>query len=266
MILRSRRRASAALATVLAVSVLIPVRSTAAESKSLDWHQNASATKSIRLFGFQGHIEIYPVTGPDITLQLTASSGDISLEHLNILASQSGDSVTACPALETGTCSRPNRNLYKMTVNERLGVPAGVKLIVSNGAGSISTGNMNNVLDLHTDSGAITFQTSQYADATVGQGSIVGSMAATRWNEPLHLRSGMGSVTVNLPAEAVAKIVISAPMGAIHIAGFNIPVEKGTMSQRATASLNNGTVPLYIESGMGSVTLKSIQITDRRQQ
>lgn len=254
------------MAAALAISALTPAASAAGNATSVEWHQDVSATKSISLLGFQGHVEIYPVTGSDVQLQIAASSDNVRLDGLHVIASQRGDSLTLCAGLDTGTCSRPSRDLYKATLNERLGVPPGAKVIVSNRLGSISTGDMENVLDLHTDSGSIRFRTSQYANATVDQGSIVGSMAATQWNEPLHVKSGMGSVTVNLPTTAVAKIIISAPMGAIHVTGFNIPVEKGMMSQKATATLNNGTVPLYLESGMGSVTLGSLHDSERRQQ
>lgn len=233
-----------------------------------------SGRPAIDVSTFDGRVDISTWDRPEVRVVVEKEAAERSdLEDMSVEIAQQGDAVTV------RIDAHRERGVYLQFGTRRAHVtvttPAHSVVRSSTGDGPISVQDVNGEVTARTGDGPIRLEhLTGTVSARTGDGSIVvdgaiGKLDAQSGDGPVRLRlteavpidnwsvrTGDGSVTLDLPASVNADLDATTGDGRVNINGlsFNSAEEKHRRSVRGRIGAGGGTISL--RSGDGSITVR----------
>lgn len=254
------------LTRVLAAAVLAgPVLWTgAAGAADFEWHGRIDPGKTIEVKGVNGRIVALAASGDEVRVTAVKHGRRSDPESVSIRELEQAGSVTIC-AVYPGRGGRPNecvpgaggrmstRN-NDVVVDFTVSVPAGVRFVGRTVNGRIEARGLSAEAEAHTVNGGVELETTGFGRAETVNGSIRARFGRGDWTGSLDLTTVNGSLTVELPASAGARVEASTVNGSIET-DFPLTVE-GRMSRRhVSGTIGGGGGGLHLETVNGSIHL-----------
>jgi flagellar basal body-associated protein FliL len=177
-----------------------------------------------------------------VTKQATSSN---NLERIDVRIDQQDDGLR----IET---SRPGNLMSNASVNIEVFVPDDAQLDLSTGAGNVDVEDVLGQIAAHTGAGNVQVGGAAAAvalDTGAGEVDYEGQPRGT-----CTFRTGAGNVTLRLPADLGASLVLDTGIGNISLGGFD--VQGNTRGTHVEGTIGSGEqATIQANTGVGNVTL-----------
>jgi len=194
---------------------------------------------------FAGAVTVRPGEGPVVRVVATSKASSRSrLERITVSLTQEGDRVVikTQKSLSTDNAS----------VDLEITAPAGSRVDLSTGAGSVDVRDIGGPIDIHSGAGAIEVRGAQgIARLDLGAGQIVyeGSPSGD-----CRFQTGAGEIILTVPADLNAQVDLSTGIGSVSV---NMPVRGRVSIRSVEGTFGDGSQgSIQAHTGAGSVIMK----------
>lgn len=252
-----RSIAAAALVAVLATGAAHAARG---GSEEFRWDGTIAAGRTLEVHGVNGSMEFETGSGDRVEIRATkhGKRSDPSEVRIEVVQDARGVLVCAVYPGRGNACERGNTNSSvrnnDVNVDFRIVVPASVKLEAHNVNGSIDVAQRTGPVSVRTVNGNCSISTRGSGDAATVNGSVRAELGQLGASEELEFSTVNGSIVLQLPARADARIEGSTVNGAIRT-DFPLEVRGRWGPRQVEGTLGSGRGRLKVTTVNGGITL-----------
>ena len=138
-------------------------------------------------------------------------------------------------------------------------VPAGVKLIVDSREGDVNVTDISGSATIAARHGNVTAMLPEYAEATVGEGTLAVTMGAAHWPGTLHFSVERGDIILRVLAIAAFGVHLQTQNGTLFT-DFGLRGSSQGNSETIDGSVNGGgSQRIWAQTGQGAIRLLRLQ-------
>jgi hypothetical protein len=236
------------------------------------WSGRVAPGKAIEIKGINGSISAEPATGAEVQVTAVKHWKRSDPDEVKIEVSTHDGGITICTVYPTPRGEHePNRCApgdeghmstrdNDVSVEYRVRVPKGVRLIARTVNGGIDARNLDGDAEGHTVNGGVTLWTRGTAVASTVNGSIDAEMGRTP-DEPLEFETVNGGITLVMPAKLGAELRATTMNGDID-SDFELTQVKGLVGRpghphKMRGIIGKGGPQLSISTVNGDIRLRS---------
>jgi Toastrack DUF4097 len=250
------------LATV--VFAALALWSTAAGAADFEWQGRIAAGKTIEVKGVNGAIVALAGAGDEVRVTAVKHGHRSDPESVEVRKLEHEGGITIC-AVYPAPDGRPNECVpgegghmstrdNDVVVDFTVAVPAGVRFVGRTVNGRVEARDLSGEAEAHTVNGGIELDTAGFGRAETVNGSIHARFGRADWTGSLDLTTVNGSVTVELPASAGARVEASTVNGSIET-DFPLTVEGQLSRRHVSGTIGGGGGDLRLKTVNGSIHL-----------
>jgi DUF4097 and DUF4098 domain-containing protein YvlB len=252
----ARRRLPAAIGALVTLALLAAAGLALAdrrEGEPFHWNGRMPAGSTLEIHGVNGLIEAAPSSGPDITVDAEkwARRGDPDRVRIAIERSHDITIIRAVYPHEWFNFGNSDVNVH-FTVH----VPPKIELKLFSVNGPVDAVGLENRVAARTVNGRVHIETEREAEARTVNGSIQ-VRAVPRAGE-LHFRSVNGSVRLEIPSEASARLYARTVNGVIQSDFPATRIQHGWIGRRYEGLVGRGDADLEVTTVNGSILVRRI--------
>jgi hypothetical protein len=232
------------------------------EGEPFRWSGRLDAGQTLRVSGINGSIHAELAAGKDVVVEAEKWGGHSDPERVKIEVSQDARGVNICaryPRRWGGGLTDCNGfgtiGNNDVQVRFHVQVPAGVTARFANVNGPIEALGLHGPVAARTVNGAVHLETSEEADATTVNGSIVAR--ARPGSQDLSFRTVNGSIRLELPADASAELHARTINGSLS-SDFPVEMHGGWIGRRLLGRIGHGGPDVTLQTINGSISLREI--------
>jgi hypothetical protein len=252
---------------LLSAALLVATADAAAQTDDFEWRGRLAPGQTIEIRGVQGNIVAELASGDvvEVGARKDGRWDDPALVTIEVVPHRDG--VTICAVYPTpDRSSRANRcgpdGRYTMNTSNNdvrvdftVRVPAGVHLSARNVSGNVEANDLRSYVDARSVSGRVHVSTTEAAQARTVSGSVTAALGSLAGSGPLEFKTVSGNVTVDLPADAAARVRMKSVSGGFRT-DFPLTAE-GRMSHRQIeGTIGGGGRSIVLETVSGSIRLR----------
>src|SRR5262245_20334725 len=219
------------------------------DGQPFQWSGTLAAGQRITIHGINGNIRAERAPGNQVVVEAEKWSNWSDPEQVKIEVRREDGDVEICaryPRAWFGgltDCEHlGSTGNNDVQVRFRVLVPAGVEARLMTVNGAIQATGLDSPISARTINGSVYLDTSDEAEASTINGSIV-ARARPR-GEDLSFRTVNGSIRLELPANASADVYARTVNGGMH-SDFPVHVHRSWMGQRLSGTLGRGGPDLH---------------------
>jgi hypothetical protein len=234
------------------------------------WTGSIPRGQWLRVRNLNGEITVEAASGNQVEVTAVKSWRRGDAEDVRIETQKDGSSVTVCAIWFDATCDEDgyhsegrdrdgeNRN-NDVSVDFRVRLPAGVKILVSTVNGGLDIRGARAEVDANTVNGGIDASTSAGPiNARTVNGSITARMTTLPSTDDMEFSTVNGDITVEVPASFDADVRMTTVNGKI-VSEFPLTVSGRLSPQRLRATIGKGGRELSFHTVNGSVELRRVE-------
>ena len=261
--IRPRGRALAA-ALLFATSSLLAVAEAGShrQGQSFQWSGRLDDGQTLSVRGINGSIDAELAPGREVVVEAEKWGGRSDPDRVKIEVTRDHDGVKICSRYPrrwggglTDCNGFSNIGNNDVQVRYHVRVPAGVTARFSTVNGGIEAVGLRGPVAARTVNGAVRLETSDEAEATTVNGSIVAR--ARPGHEDLSFRTINGSIRLELPADASAELHGRTINGSMS-SDFPVEMRRGWIGRRLLGKIGHGGPDVRLQTINGSISLREI--------
>ncbi|MEJ2481652.1 MAG: hypothetical protein P8049_00615 [Gemmatimonadota bacterium] len=236
-----------------------------AGAQDFEWRGRVDRGDRIEIKGVNGEINATYTSGSEVRVTARKEAKRDDPGEVRVEVVEHGDGVTICavypddggrknecrPGDEGHLSSHDN----DVAVHFSVEVPAGVMLRASTVNGGIDAGGLQSDVDASTVNGGVSVSTSGLAKASTVNGSIKASIGRADWSGDLDFETVNGSITVEMPADAGARVRASTVNGGLET-DFPLTIQGRFSNRKMEGTIGGGGRDLNLETVNGSIRLR----------
>jgi hypothetical protein len=231
-------------------------------AQEFDWSGGVAPGGRIEIKNISGDVRASFTSGSEVEVHAIKTSQDSDLNSVTIEVVQHAGGVTICavypdvpgrapnecrPGLDGNMSSRDN----DVSVDFTLRVPAGVQFVGRVMSGDVLAEDLRSDAFASTVNGKVSLTTTGVAEASSTYGSVSAAIGRADPGRDLAFRTIYGDVTVRIPADTNADVLVSSNTGRIN---SDFPLE-GTSTHRF-GTLGSGGPNLWLSTVDGRIDLQ----------
>jgi hypothetical protein len=223
------------------------------ESPELAFHWSGpmSSGQTLAIAGINGAVCVRGVAGGEVRLAAIRRGSRSQMKDVRVAVERKADGVKV-RAIYPRRIRMGWRS--QVEVNFMLEIPAGVRLVARVENGGINVKSVNGEAELFTANGVVSIYDSGWVSAEAINGYIHASIREPNWGRPLRFRTVNGSIRVELPSSASARIRARTVNGIVS-ASFPLAIEQKRHNFLSGVLGSDAGRELLCECGNGSVHL-----------
>jgi putative adhesin len=231
-------------------------------SDTFHWSGRVPAGQLIEVRGINGNIHAEPARGESVDVIAYKNGRLFDPGEIEVKVVEHGGGVTICAVYPTadehrnecvtgasGGLSTPN----DVSVDFVVRVPRGVRFVARTINGLVEANSLEADAEGHTVNGNVRLSTAGAAQGETVNGSIVASVG--RICSPLKFSTVNGSITVEVPSEASARVRARTVNGRINTE-FPLTIRGQYFAKRVDGPIGNGGPEMRIATVNGSISLR----------
>jgi hypothetical protein len=240
----------------------------AARAAEFDWSGRLGRGKHIEIKGVNGSIVAEPSQSGEVEVHAVKRGRRSDPDDVKIEVIEHAEGVTLCAVYPTPWGSPPNeckpggggrmntRN-NDVSVDFTVRVPAGVGFVGRTVNGAVKALSLGGEVEAKTVNGNVHVSTTQSAEASTVNGSIVATLGSMGSSESLEFRTVNGRITVELPETAGAAVSAETVNGDIAT-DFPLTVKGRFSARKISGTIGKGGPELILRTVNGSIRLRSV--------
>jgi len=244
-----------------------PLATTGTElPKDFIWKGVIAAGKTLEIKGVNGSVQATLAPGKEAQVFATRRADKSDPESVKIEVVEHKGGVTICAVYPTSKRGKPNRCVpgrggrmdthdNDVTVEFTVQVPRGVNLVERTVNGDVRAKDLTGNVQASTVNGAVNITTTGSAEASTVNGSIGVSLGQADWKGKLAYSTVNGSITVELPANASARVTAKTVNGDLT-SDFPMTVSGKFSNRHMRGTIGKGGRVLSLSTVNGSITLR----------
>ncbi len=237
-----------------------------AAAEDFKWEGRLGAGQMVEVKGINGEVRASAASGPEVLVTATKRGRRSDPEEVRIEVVEHRQGVTICAVYPSPSWREPNEcrpgeggrmhtRDNDVEVEFTVHVPAGVGFVGRTVNGDVEARSLDTDVEAYTVNGSIQISTNGVARAETVNGSIRASFGQAKWSGELDLTTVNGSITVELPEAAGAKVQARTVNGHIDT-DFPLTVQGRFGRHRLSGTIGDGGGELNLETVNGGIRLK----------
>jgi hypothetical protein len=236
----------------------------AAAQNTFDWNGRLASGRTIEIRGLNGGIELVRASGAEARVHATKTGRrtDPATVSVEVVENDAGIVVCAIYPVAEGQANRCEsgstaRNVQDndVTVEFRVEVPAGVRVVANTLNGSVSAVGLASDVDARTLNGSVRVETTGMAEARTINGSVDVVLGRVDWQGTLTYSTTNGTVSVTLPPSANVAVRASTVTGSIET-DFPLTVSGRFGARSIEGTIGSGGRTLELRTTNGDIELR----------
>jgi len=215
------------------------------------WRGPMSGGQTLTIAGMNGAVCVRGVAGGEVRLAAVKRGNRWQLNGVRVAVEQTEGGLKVRTVYPRSARMGWRNNVE---VNFTIEIPAGVRLVARLGNGGINVKSVDGGAELFTANGIVSIYDSGWVSAEAINGYIHASIREPNWGRPLSFRTANGSIRVELPSSASARIRAQTGNGFVS-ASFPLAIEQKRYNFLSGVLGSGGCCELLCECGNGSVHL-----------
>ena len=255
-------RGTTIAALIVAAIAVLPGSSNAQE---FEWQGRVDRGDGVEIKGINGDIDATYTSGSEVRVRAEKKGRDDDPSEVRIEVVEHGDGVTICAVYpddgsrknecKPGDAGHLSSRDNDVSVHFVVEVPAGVEFRANTVNGGVDAAGLQSDIRASTVNGGINVSTSGLAKANTVNGSIKASMGRADWTGDLDFNTVNGSITVEMPANAGARVKASTVNGGLET-DFPLTIQGKFSNRKMEGTIGGGGRDLSLETVNGSIRLK----------
>ncbi|MCL7978150.1 MAG: DUF4097 family beta strand repeat-containing protein [marine benthic group bacterium] len=255
-------RGTTIAALIVAAIAVLPGSSNAQE---FEWQGRVDRGDGVEIKGINGDIDATYTSGSEVRVRAEKKGRDDDPSEVRIEVVEHGDGVTICAVYpddggrknecKPGDAGHLSSRDNDVSVHFVVEVPAGVEFRANTVNGGVDAAGLQSDIRASTVNGGINLSTSGLAKANTVNGSIKASMGRADWTGDLDFNTVNGSITVEMPANAGARVKASTVNGGLET-DFPLTIQGKFSNRKMEGTIGGGGRDLSLETVNGSIRLK----------
>ncbi len=251
-----------AIALFGAATICLPAAVTA---QDFEWNGRIDRGDRIEIKNINGDINASYASGSEVRVSARKEAKDDDPADVRIEVVEHSGGVTICAVYpddggkknecKPGDEGRLSSQDNDVAVHFTIQVPAGVVLDANTVNGGVDAGGLQSDVYANTVNGGVKVSTSGLARASTVNGSILAAMGRADWTGDLDFETVNGSITVELPASAGARVRASTVNGGME-SDFPLTIQGKFSNRKMEGTIGGGGRDLNLETVNGSIRLK----------
>ena len=255
-------RGTTIAALIVAAIAVLPGSSNAQE---FEWQGRVDRGDGVEIKGINGDIDATYTSGSEVRVRAEKKGRDDDPSEVRIEVVEHGDGVTICAVYpddggrknecKPGDAGHLSSRDNDVSVHFVVEIPAGVEFRANTVNGGVDAAGLQSDIRASTVNGGINVSTSGLAKANTVNGSIKASMGRADWTGDLDFNTVNGSITVEMPANAGARVKASTVNGGLET-DFPLTIQGKFSNRKMEGTIGGGGRDLSLETVNGSIRLK----------
>jgi hypothetical protein len=232
------------------------------------WQGEIPAGQAVEIKDVNGRIRADRATGDRVEVTATRTARRSDPDEVRIEVVEHGGGVTICAVYPSvpgepenecvpGEGGRMRVRNSDVSVAFTVAVPAGVSLIARTVNGSVEAADLDSDVTARAVNGSLRIATARHATAQTVNGSIRASLGRADWTEAAEFRTVNGSITLEVPADLHADILVETTNGRITT-DFELADTREMSRRRVSGRVGQGGRELSLRSVNGSIRLRKL--------
>lgn len=229
------------------------------------WNGRVDRGDQVEIKGINGEIDATYTSGSEVRVRAEKKGKTDDASQVRVEVVEHSGGVTICAVYpddggrknecKPGDGGHLSSHDNDVSVHFTVEVPAGVALHANSVNGGIDADGLQSDVYATTVNGGISVSTSGLAKANTVNGSIKASMGRADWTGDLDFETVNGSITVEMPASAGARVKASTVNGGMET-DFPLTIQGKFSNRKMEGTIGDGGRDLNLETVNGSIRLK----------